>query len=445
MSHSYIYPTMLLLILITGLLLLILLMVRFNINPFLAFLIVALGMGISTGIPLENIVPAIQKGMGDILGSLLVLLCLGAMLGKLVAESGAAQKMADTMMGLFGKKHMHWGLMLTGFFVGIPLFYSVGFVLLVPLVFTIAYQHRLPIIYCGLPLIAALSVTHGLLPPHPAPVALAVQFNADMGRTLVFAFVVAIPTIIVAGPVFARSLRHINAVPLKTFLADTRPPETLPDVWSAFGFSLMPVLLVMGFSGLENIGIPGIPSESLKFLGDPDLVMLVSLLVATWFLGIGRGKGMTALMEMYADAVKDIAMILLILAGAGALKEVLSQSGISEYLAVQMQQIPAHPLVLGWLMAAFIRICVGSATVAALTAAGIMAPTLSGTEISPELMVLSIGAGSLIFSHINDTGFWLFKEYFNLSIKDTLRSWSLMETIIAITGLAVVLLLNFIL
>ncbi|MCC5928795.1 MAG: TRAP transporter large permease subunit [Cyclobacteriaceae bacterium] len=436
---------MLLLILVTGLLLLILLIVRFKMNPFLAFLIVALGLGISTGIPLENIVPAIQKGMGDILGSLLVLLCLGAMLGKLVAESGAAQKMADTMMGIFGKKHMHWGLMLTGFFVGIPLFYSVGFVLLVPLVFTIAYQHRLPVVYCGLPLIAALSVTHGLLPPHPAPVALAVQFNADMGRTLVYAFAVAIPTIIVAGPIFATRLRHINAVPLQTFLAEPKPSEALPGAWSAFGFSLMPVLLIMAFSGLESPGFPWLPTTTLKFLGDPDLVMLVSLLTATWFLGISRGIKIKEIMDMYADAIKDIAMILLILAGAGALKEVLSQSGISEYLALQMQEIPAHPLVLGWLMAAFIRICVGSATVAALTAAGIMAPTLSMSGVQPELMVLSIGAGSLIFSHFNDTGFWLFKEYFNLSIKDTLLSWSLMETIIAITGLAVVLLLNLIL
>ena len=414
-----------------------------KLNPLLAFLLVSITAGLLLGIPFDKIMGSVQKGIGDTLGSLVIIIALGAMLGKLVAESGAAQKIAAVMMNAFGIKYVQWALVVTGFIIGIPLFYGVGFVLMVPLIFSVVYQYKLPAVYIGLPMLAALSVTFGFLPPHPSPTALVVQFHANMGLTLIYGLILAVPAIIIAGPVYSRALKKINSVPLQTFQPPVLSSEHLPGTFTSLLSALLPVMLLMFTTLIPYIvSLPVHMQQLVAFFADPGIVMLISLAVATYTLGIKQGKSMKSVMSIYAEAVKDIAMILLIIGSAGALKQVLTDSGISQQIATQLNGIQVQPLILAWLIAATIRICVGSATVAGLTTAGIVAPLITQTHSNPELMVLSIGAGSLAFSHVNDSGFWLFKEYFNLSIKDTVRSWTAMETIIALVGLGGVLLLN---
>ncbi len=296
----------------------------------------------------------------------------------------------------------------------------------------------------SIPLLAALSVAHGFLPPHPSPSALVTQFNASIGTTMFYGIIVAIPTIIVAGPLFSRALKKIPSSPLASFRPPEIKPNELPGVFNSFFAALLPV----AFFALTAL-LPFILHDDfeglISFFSQPSIVMLIALIVATFSLGISRGKKMGEVMNIYGEAVKEIAMILLIIAGAGALKQVFVDSGVSLQIADMLQGISFSPLFLGWLTAAIIRIAVGSATVAGFTAAGIIAPLLAQTNTDPNLMVLSIGAGSLMFSHVNDAGFWLFKEYFNVSMKDTFRSWSMMETIVSFMGLAGVLVLEMIL
>jgi Gnt-I system high-affinity gluconate transporter len=414
-----------------------------KLNPFLAFLIVSLVAGWFLGIPLNKLPASVQKGIGDTLGSLVVIIGLGAMLGKLVAESGAAQKITQVLMRTFGEKHLQWALMVTGFIVGIPLYYNVGFVLMVPLIFSVVYQYKLPAVYIGLPMLAALSVTHGFLPPHPSPTALVTQLKADMGLTLLYGIILAIPSIIVAGPLFARTLKHIRSTPLQTFQPKMIPDEQLPHSANSFLTALLPVLLITITTIIPFfITLPAAEQQVVQFISDPIIVMLVSLLTATFTLGLHTGRSMKAIMDIYGEAIKDVALILLIVAGAGVLKQVFTDSGVSMAIADSVKRWNVHPLVLGWLIAGIIRICVGSATVAGLTAAGIIGPVIPQMQVNPNLMVLSIGAGSLLFSHVNDSGFWMYKEYFNLSIRDTIRSWSVMETIVSIMGLIGVLIMD---
>lgn len=426
-----------------SILVLILLITWLKFNPFLAFLISSILAGFLLGIPPEQIAGSVQKGIGGILGDLVIVIVMGAMLGKLVAESGAAQRISDTLMSIFGVKNVTWAMMVTGLVVGIPLFYNVGFVLLVPLVFTVSYQYKLPAVYVGIPLLAALSVTHGFLPPHPSPAALVAQFGANMGLTLAYGLIIVVPTIIIAGPVFARFLKNIDAKPLETFQAKPKPEEDLPGTFNSFFSALFPVFFLIGTTVLTlNMSNEHWLFPYIKFVGDPGMVMLISLLIATFTIGVRMKFSIPTLMDIYVVASKDVAMILLIIAGAGALKQVLMDSGVSQTIADSLQGWDVHPLVLAWTITAIIRVCVGSATVAGLTTAGIIAPMVSLGTVDPNLLVLSIGAGSLMFSHFNDAGFWLFKEYFNVSVKDTIKSWSLMETIVAVVGLGGVMVLD---
>lgn len=414
-----------------------------KINAFLAFLVVSIITGLLLGIPLTKITQSVQKGIGDTLGSLVIVIALGAMLGKLVAESGASQKITNVLMKAFGQKNIQWALMVTGFIVGIPLFYNVGFVLMIPLIFSASYQLKLPAVYVGLPMLAALSVTHGFLPPHPSPTALVGQFNANMGLTLVYGIMIAIPAILLAGPVFARTLKKMDAVPLATFIKEPVDPSLLPSAALSFTASLLPVFLLAITTIIPlAVTLEGRMKDAMVFISEPSIVMLIALCFATFTLGVNNKRKMSEVMIIYVDAVKDVAIILLIVAGAGALKQVFSDSGVSAQIAGMLKSWTIPPLVLGWLIACVIRICIGSATVAGLTTAGIVAPVIAASSVNPNLMVLAIGAGSLMFSHVNDSGFWMFKEYFNLSIKQTIRSWSLMETIVGVVGLAGVLILD---
>jgi Gnt-I system high-affinity gluconate transporter len=423
--------------------LLVLLITYFKINPFLAFLVISILAGFLLGIDISKITGSVQKGIGDMLGSLVIVIVSGAMLGKLVAESGAAQRIASGMMYLFGERYIHWALMITGFIIGIPLFYNVGFVLVIPLIFSVVYRYKFPVVYIGLPMLAALSVTHGFLPPHPSPTALVAQFHADMGRTLILGIVIAIPTVILAGPVFAKTLKKINSPLPTTFQPNDMPEGRMPGLANSVLSSMLPVILIALTTIISPlVKEPGLVKSIIVFFSDPVIVLLFCLAIATYSLGLKSGMTMKKVMDIYGDAVKDISMVLLIMSGAGALKQVLTDSGVSNDIGLLLGGLDVHPLILGWGIAGLIRICVGSATVAGLTAAGIMAPLLETMNVDRDLMVLAVGAGSLLFSHVNDTGFWLFKEYLNLSVKDTIRSWSIMETIVAVVGLIGVLLLN---
>lgn len=409
-------------------------------NTFLAFIIVSIVAAILLGIPIIKVPATLQKGIGDMLGSLMMVLLFGAMIGKLVAVSGAAQRISSVIVKVFGEKYITWAMMLTGFIVGIPLFYNVGFVLLVPLIFSIVYQLKLPAVYVGIPMLAALSVTHGLLPPHPSPAALVNQLQADMGKTLIYGLMIALPTIILAGPLFASTLKKINTVPLQTFSSKPIDEKLLPGFTNSIVACLLPVFILITTSLLELTGFSIHPV--LKFIADPGIIMLVSLLYATVTLGINRGLQMSYIMQEYAEAIKDILLIIMVIAGAGALKQVFVDSGVSTELANAMNNWNLPPLFLGWLIAAVIRVTMGSATVAGLTTAGIVAPLVMSTGTDANLMVLAVGSGSLMFSHVNDSGFWMFKEYFNLSMRDTFKSWSLMETIVSVMGLIGVLLID---
>jgi Gnt-I system high-affinity gluconate transporter len=428
--------------------LLILLITQFKVNAFLAFLLVSIVAGMLLGIEVPRITASVQKGIGDMLGSLVIVIVCGAMLGKLVAESGAAQQIASGLMNLFGERNIQWALMATGFIIGIPLFYNVGFVLVVPLIFSVAYRYKFPAVYIGLPMLASLSVTHGFLPPHPAPATLVAQFNADIGTTLFLGMIVAIPTVIIAGPIFARTLRNMHSPIPETFKPASLPADQLPSLTNSMISALLPVILLT----ITTLVTPRLQEGTvgkniLLFLSDPvtkngALVMLLSVCIATFTLGVNMGMSIRKVMNIYADAVKDIAMMLLIISGAGAFKQILIDSGVSNDIGILLSGLNVHPLILGWSITCIIRVCVGSATVAGMTAATIMLPLMSRMDVNANLMVLAIGAGSLMFSHVNDAGFWLFKEYFNLSIRDTIRSWSLMETVVAVVGLAGVMVLN---
>ncbi|SDH00025.1 Gnt-I system high-affinity gluconate transporter [Pedobacter terrae] len=417
----------------------------FKINAFISFLLVSFIAGLALGLPPAKIPASIEKGMGDVLGSLAIIITAGAMLGKLVAESGAAQKIAKISMQVFGQKYIQWAMVLTGFLIGIPLYYGIGFVLMVPLIFSVVYRYKLPALYIGLPMLAALSVTHGFLPPHPSPAALVVQFKADMGLTLLYGLAVSIPAIVIGGPIFSRTLKSITAVPIASFSPVELADQDLPSGFKSFFTALLPVILLAAASFLPLLLNPDSAIlPYILFAGQPSVVMLIVLIAATWLLGLSQGKKITAIMGIYADAVKDIALILLIIAGSGALKQVLTESGVSNQIAYYLQHVELEPLFLAWLIAALIRFCVGSATVAGLTTAGIIAPLMEQTHTNPNLMVLAVGAGSLMFSHVNDAGFWMFKEYFGLSLKDTFKSWALMESIVGIVGLLGILLLHLI-
>ena len=426
-----------LLIVILGILLLLVLIAYFKLNAFIAFIIVAMLVGLAEGMEIQAVTDSLEKGIGDTLGFLVIILGFGSMLGKLVADSGAAQRITSSLMEVFGKKHIQWALVLTGFIVGVPLFYEVGFVILVPLVFTVAAAHRLPLLYVGLPMLSALSVTHGYLPPHPAPAALAVAFEADIGLTLVYGIIIAIPAITVAGPIFSRTLKHYNPKPLAIFYnPKVLSDDEMPSLSNSILTALLPVILLALTTIIKLfISTDSLAGQIVGFIGNPVVAMLVTVLVAMYTLGLRRGKNMVEVMESLVESVKSVAMILLIIGGAGALKQIMIDSGVSIYIADLLKNADVSPLILTWGIAAVIRVCVGSATVAGLTTVGIVLPMMDQFDADPQLMVLATGAGSLMFSHVNDGGFWLFKEYFNMTIKETLKTWTVMETIVSIMGL----------
>jgi len=412
-------------------------------NVFLTFIIVSVMAALLLGMPLEQVPKTINKGIGDMLGSLVVVIVLGGMLGKLVGASGAAQRIATSMRNAFGEKYITWAMSLTGLIVGIPLYYNVGFFLLIPIIFSVAARYKLPLVYIGIPMLTALSVMHGFLPPHPSPMALTVQFQADIAMVFVYGFIIAIPTIIIAGPLFAKTLRGIQSNSTMTLVTDDIPDENLPGLANSILSSLLPVLLIGLGTIVASVFAGNLQIKSIAhFIADPNIAMVGTILIATYTLGIRAGRTLKQVMDVYADAIKEISLILLIIGSAGILKQVFVDTGVSTQIAAGLQTLNMPPLLLGWLIAAILRVCLGPATVAGLAAAGIVFPLMQTTQADPNLMVLSVGAGSLFCSHVNDTSFWVFKEYFGLDMKRTFMSWSLMETLVSVLGLIGVLILN---
>jgi Gnt-I system high-affinity gluconate transporter len=427
-----------------GVVLLLLLMIRLKLNGFIALILVALAVGVMQGMPVNKVIGSIKAGVGGTLGSLALIMGFGAMLGKLLADCGGAQRIATTLIAKFGTKHIQWAVVLTGFTVGFALFYEVGFVLLLPLVLTIAASARVPLLYVGVPMAAALSVTHGFLPPHPGPTAIATLFHADMGKTLLFGTLLGIPTVILAGPVYTRFLKSIDKpIPEGLYNKKTFSEAEMPGFGVSVWTALVPVVLMALRAVAEMVLPKGHPLLAYaEFFGDPIMATLIAVLIAIFTFGLNRGRTMDEVMQTLTDSIKIIAMMLLIIGGGGAFKQVLVDSGVDKYIAGMMEGSTISPILMAWSIAAALRIALGSATVAAITAGGIVAPIIATTGVSPELMVIAVGSGSVIFSHVNDPGFWLFKEYFNLTIGETIRAWSGLETVISLCGLIGCLLLQ---
>ncbi|MBX0316255.1 gluconate:H+ symporter [Planococcus glaciei] len=430
---------------IIGVALLLVLMMVFKLNAFIALILVALVVGILEGMSPIDAMASVQSGLGSTLGSLTMIIVFGAILGKLMTDSGGAQRIATTLIHTFGKKRVQFAAVLTASVTGIALFFETGVVVLIPLVFTIAAAAGVPILYVGMPVIAALITMHGFVPPHPGPTAVASVFDANIGETLIYGIIIAIPAIIIGGPLFTKLFKKEDLeveIPKGLFNPKEFTEEEMPGFMTSILTSLMPVILIASQVIVEIFIPDSAVMPFFDFIGNPNVALLLSVLLAFFTFGLNRGRKMEEVMKSLAEAVSGIALILLIIAAGGAFKQVLIDSHIDQYISDIMTGSSLSPLILTWIIAAILRVAIGSATVAGMTAAGIVAPLIATTGVSPELMVLAAGAGSITFSHVNDAGFWIYKEYFNLTIGKTLKTWSVMVTIISLVGLAGVLILD---
>lgn len=437
-----------------GIIALLILIMGLKLNTFISLIIVSFGVALALGMPLDEIVTTIEAGLGGTLGHLALIFGLGAMLGKLIADSGGAQRIAMTLVNKFGEKNIQWAVVAASFIIGVALFFEVGLVLLIPIVFAISRQLKISILYLGIPMTAALSVTHGFLPPHPGPTVIAGEYGANIGEVLLYGFIIAIPTVILAGPVFTKIAKKLvpasftktgNIASLgeqKTFKLEDTP---------GFGISVFTALLPVILMSIATIitllqKTMGIEDNSflamIRFIGNAGTSMLISLLVAVYTMGLARKIPIKNVMDSCTTAISHIGMMLLIIGGGGAFKQVLINGGVGDYVAELFKGTSLSPILLAWIIAAILRISLGSATVAALTTAGLVIPMLGQTDVNLALVVLATGAGSLIASHVNDAGFWMFKEYFGLSMKETFATWTLLETIISVAGLGFILLLS---
>ncbi|MFN5357238.1 MAG: GntP family permease, partial [Bacteroidota bacterium] len=406
-------------LLLIGIAILVVLISYFKVQPFLSFLFVALFMGLAYGLSGKLLIDAIQKGMGSTLGTILSIILLGAMIGKIIAKSNASIVIADRLVHIFGPKQLPFAFMIIGFIVSLPLFFSVAFLLLTPLVLATAKRQQINPVYLGIPMLASMSITQGFLPPHPAPYYLVTHLpGADMGITLGWGILIAIPAMLLSGWLFGMSLKKIPAAPLD--FNQESESDNRPSFYISLSIILLPVILIASNSFFNN--------KWVAFISDPTVALFISLAVALYLLGFKRSVPWSQMQGWMMEAVKDIAPLLLTFAGAGAFKEVLQLMKIGEMVMHFALNNTINPLILSWLIAAMLRVITGSSTVAGITTAGIILPLLTQTGVNPNLLALSIGAGSMVLSHVNDAGFWLYKEYFGVSVKDTLRSWTIMET-----------------
>ncbi|MET1530342.1 GntP family permease [Burkholderia sola] len=434
---------------------LILMIARYKIYPFLVLIIVSLGLGLVVGMPMDKIVKSFETGTGGTLGHIAIVVGLGTMLGKMMAESGGAERIATTLIDWFGEKNIHWAMMFVAIIVGLPVFFEVGFVLLIPIAFNVAKRTGKSLLVVGLPMVAGLSVVHGLIPPHPAALLAVQQYGADIGKTIAFGLVVGVPTAIIAGPLFALMISKFVKLPENNPLAsqfvDSRTDggkRELPSFGITLFTILLPVVLMLVGSWADLVFTPkSLPNNLLRFAGNSDVALLIAVLVSFWTFGAKQGFNRDQIQKFCGECLAPIAGITLIVGAGGGFGGVLRDSGISQQIVETAKHAHLSPLLLGWFVAALMRLATGSATVAMTTACGIVAPiaAASGAAVRPELLVLATGSGSLIFSHVNDGGFWLIKEYFGMTVGQTFKTWSLLETIISVLGLSFTLLLSVVL
>lgn len=433
---------------------LIVMIARYKWNPFVVLLFASLFLGLVIGMKPLDVVDSVQSGLGGTLGSIAIVIGLGTMLGKMMAESGGAEQIATTLIDRFGEKRVPWAMLLVGLIVGMPVFFEVGIILLIPILFTVIRKTNISLLKVGIPMLAGLSTVHGLLPPHPAPMIAIDAFSANIGTTIVYALIVGIPTAIVAGPLFGTYIGNRIVV---------QPPEGLSKQFSSspldqpdrklpgFGLTLltilMPVILMLSGSIVE-IAAPDSTSGVavfFRFVGNEVVAMFIATVFAFFSLGFGQGFNKEQISKFASECLAPTASIILIIGGGGAFKQVLIDSGVGDAIASVATSAHVNVIVFAFLVSALIRVATGSATVAMTTAAGIVAPVLALTPgANVELVVLATGAGSLILSHVNDAGFWMVKEFFNMTVPQTLKSWTVMETILSLFAFAIILLLSVI-
>lgn len=420
-------------LILASIVLLVMLISFFKVQPFISFLIAALILGLLSGFKTDIIIDAIQRGTGYTLASIVSIIVLGSMIGKIISKSNANIVITDALVKFLGPKRLPFAFMIIGFIISLPLFFSVAFLLMTPLVLSTAKRQHINPVYLGIPMLASLSITQGFLPPHPAPYYLVTHLpGADLGVTLGLGILIAIPAMLISGWLFGMTLKNIQASPMN-FTPD-ESQRVNPGLISSLLVLLLPVLLIALHSFFNN--------NVVAFIGQPIVALLIALLAAIYLLGLKQQVAWSDMQDWLLDSIKDVAPLILTFAGAGAFKEILQIMQVGEEVLKLTQSSLFNPLIIGWLMAALLRVVTGSSTVAGITTAGLILPVLSHSEVNPNLLALSIGAGSMVMSHVNDAGFWLYKEYFGVSIKDTLRSWTIMETILGVVGLMGVLVLQ---
>ncbi|MFC7580593.1 GntP family permease [Schaalia naturae] len=439
--------TYLMAILLLSIVLIVFLIMKLRLNAFVALTIAGLALGIAAGMPLSDVAVSFQNGMGSTLGFLATVLGLGTILGKMLEVSGGAQRLAQTLVRVFGEKRAPWAMMVVGFLCGIPVFFQVGFVLLIPVIFSIAKQANMSLVKIGIPVVASLITVHAMVPPHPAALAVVNQLGADVGTVIVLSLLVGIPAVIIAGPVYGNwvSRRTVTDPPADLVIDEVIPEEKLPG----FGITLFTILLPMIIMVVKTIVDLLAPEGAaylgfVDFVGNPITALLLSALFAYWSLGLARGMNMERIGKLTEECFKPVASILLIIGAGGAFNQVLQDSGVGDALAEVLTDIHLSPIVMAWLVALVMRFAVGSTTVAMVTSAGIVAPLIASSGVSPAVMCLAVGAGGIGLSHVNDSGFWIVKEYFGMPLKDTFKTWTAATTIASVMALLGTLLVGLV-
>ncbi|MDR3563446.1 MAG: gluconate:H+ symporter [Negativicutes bacterium] len=428
-----------LLIVALGVVALLVLLVGFKFDGFIALILVSIGVGLAEGMELGKVTAAIYNGIGGQLKSLILILAFGAMLGKMLSDSGAAQRISTTFINKFGLKNIQGVMLLTAFIVGVTMFFEAGLIVIIPIIYTVAAETRLSLIHVGLPAVIGLSITHGFLPPHPGPAAVSIAYGANMGKTLLYGLIIAIPIAAFIAWMFAKlpyMKKILGSVPEGLAVPKVLKEEELPG----FGVSMLAALLPIILMAIGTFADVYMDKKSpmmgyIHFFGDAPIALLITVLFSVWALGVARGRTLENVMKSVSGSVKGIAMIALVIAAGGAFKEVIVSSGVAVIIKNMTQHLSVSPIVLAWCIAAGIRLSVGSATVSVITASGIIAPMIPTCGASPELMVLATSCGSAFTSHVNDAGFWMYKEYFNLTVIDALKTRSVYTTVLGILGL----------
>jgi GntP family gluconate:H+ symporter len=435
----------LLLVAFAGVALVVVLITWLRVPAFIALAAGSFAVGVGARMPLADIPRAFQQGVGDTLGFIAMVIGLGTVIGKLLAESGGAVVVSDALIRALGTRRVDWAMLFSGFIIGLPVFFQVGLVLLAPVLFTLTRQTKAPLLRLGIPLVAGLSAVHGLTPPHPGPLAAIERLGADTGRTLFYSLLVALPVAIVSGPAFARAIsRRVNVAGggMADQLTGRTTAARAPSLGATLTTILLPVLLMLSAALAQATLADGAVRRWMGFAGSPLVAMLLATVVAMYTFGRACGFDRIRLLRFAEESLPPIASVLLVVGAGGGFGRVLDAAGVDTAIAQAMGGLALSPLVLAWVIAALLRLSVGSATVACVTTASIVAPIAAAMpDVNKDLLVVAIGAGSLIASHVNDGGFWLVKEYFNMTVGQTVATWTIMETLVAVAGLGGVLIL----